>query len=264
MSSLDARVQQDSAQLVEVVDSLGIATGLLAADGHLKPHNCWMGINTNPRTYTDELVLGFAKWASAHSDKFLLLITSRMQLYNKIPFSGKRWEKFGSDEYVRPASKRKRDLKKLVGQQGLENVEVKLLEDELMPELEASSGHAAFMINYGYQFLSQLRQSDAALDAAIMQVTRGKVGHLLEKARMAGVPEQFALNALSYYAHDEIFTSLVLAQLGVATVKIGPAWEKPYDIVTKDIIDDKYGLFANEGTEFGAVYLAPKEKGRGD
>ena len=240
---------------VEVVDSIGVATDLLRQQGTLYPYNAWMGISTSKRTYPDERVMKYIEWASKHSPRFTLAIADYIQAYNKVPFSHKGWDKLDDWEYFKPALERKAQLEKLVQEKGLSNVEVKLMLSEMMRGLERESWENEFKIDYCWQLFDSERQQDGSLNQDIERVTKEKAAHILERAEREGINPEHALFTLSCYTQEEIFVSAMLASLGVANIKVGPVWEKPYDEITLGLLTGRgYKPICGEA-EFGAVYL---------
>ena len=237
--------------MARVVSSLGCAHALLSRKGNVRPHATWMGITTSEKTYPDDMVMDFARWGSRHSACCHVVIADMMQIYNRIPFSKKGWDKWADHRsYKRAAQERKVLLEEQL--RGVPDVDVNLMYYGITQQLQQTPG-GQFMIDYAAQLL--FTQDKESLHEDVRTVTRERAGPMLKRAVEQGADPDFALNVMRHYALEEILLSWYYAERGFARIKIGPVGEHAYDEITMDLIDGAYGTFDGGRTTFGAVHL---------
>jgi len=243
------RPRQESESKIEVVGSLELAEKLLREQGDLKGNDTWMGIGVNKKTYPDEMVLDFARWASKSSDNFLLVVADFVQKYNLVASTG-NWDNLYEGKKARKmdreGEKRADEITSLVKGAKLENVQVVGWVD-LMKGIEKENEKNNLMVNYGFQQFDYRYQHDVKFREALQGVVKKQIPHVLKDLEARGRNPQMTLDASAMYAMEEIFASWLLVETKKYPIKIGHEGEKLYDEITASLFEDE--------TKFGSVYL---------
>jgi len=212
---------------LRVVEATRLARNLLETRGDFKPYNAWMGIGVSKRTYTDEMVLGYAEWGASHSNHFLIIIADDLGVYNRIPFSRKGWNEVNEKEKFRKEGlKRKAELVNLFQENDLSNVEV-LTWSEAVAKL--ASGERGDQALYLEQLLDHQRQHKHQLHQDMIGIVEQQVPGIIEKMRRegkGGEDQVFGKFVLSLYVQDEIWMTMALSQFGEYPIKVGHKGEK--------------------------------------
>lgn len=256
---------------VEVVGAIGLAKDLLDQKGDLRPYNSWMGISTSKKTYPDQMVLDFARWGTAHSKRFMIVVADGMQVFNKMAIKGvnpfemtgkqEKWYKEEMRENRRAARKRIDELKALMSKEGLENVDLEFWSG-LIERLRNASLEDKFVVDQFTQLL-YTPVLDAEFDAQIKNIVRTRAGHILERSKTERETSEFIAGL---YPRGQLVLTMALSTLGVYRylIKVGPEAERIYDELALDIFTRGFGTLRGAGGENktripgGAVYLRQK------
>ena len=265
--------QEQSAQIsqenpntnVEIVGSIGLASKLLKEKSTLKPYNCWMGISTSKKTYPDEMVVEYAKWATEHSDHFMLVVADGMQIYNQIAQKRinishvteeqAKWIQEEAKEYYKEAKKRKLDLETKFKKAGIQNFHIHLWSHvfELLERDEMDK-----WIVQSFREMAYYPGIDLEFDEGIRKIVEERAGHLLSRIGKSKLSEFI----LGLYAREEWALVMALGTLGIYkySIKIGPEGERGYDELVMDVFLKGFGSlktdpYENNANWFGAVYL---------
>jgi hypothetical protein len=252
----------ESLPAVEITGSLGIAQELLATQGDVRPFKTWMGISTNPKVYSDDMVLGFARWTEAHSTSFTLVVSDWLNGYNWVAEHGD-WDRFHKGAHIesteRAVLKRMATLQERFKEQGIGAQVVswsQLVLDDIPPEVGSTYGYEFQLLHHATEYPREGNQFGADLLAVVHTQAHRVRQRSLEK----GHSEAFVDAAMTGYALEEVWLSILMAETGRANVKIGPPVERSYDEMTAKYIHP--GGYSDEGAypdvPFGAVYLAEK------
>lgn len=249
---------------VRVVGVLGSTEKLLREKDSLKPYNSWMGITTSRKTYSDELVVDFARWGSQHSGTFMLVIADSMQVYNQMARDGadpdaltlEQRSKYRQEvaDYKRAARKRMGELNQLVNENGLTNVKITLW-SKLLDQLASAGWEDRFIIDM-YNSVFHRPGLDKKFDEDMTRVTREKARHILVRSQNPETCEFIA----SHYSREQMVLTMTLATLGIYgyAFKVGIEAERTYDEIAQRIFLDGFGSLKMDGKgswNYGTVYL---------
>jgi hypothetical protein len=253
---------------VEVVGSIGKATELLASHGTLKPYNCWFGISTSKKTYPDDMVIEYARWAKDHSGHFMVVIADYMQIFNQMAEKDislkdlvedpkkREWALQNQKEYNREARKRQRELKEKLHSEGLTNARVRLWSGL---HRMLSRRPIDYFNTSTFEDIGLYPGVDPILDESIDRIVEKRAQHIIGKA----ADSKNAIRIAGYYARKQWVVSMALASLEgyKYIIKLGPETEQVYDELVVDALRNGTGTLRgafskpNEDIPFGAVYL---------